>query len=91
MKSKPKTEDELLIDTYHDLKVLGQTPGGKVLVNAYTSDIVSTLSILASQYKTLTHIEMISMCAGLSEKLSVVQTITRAAEAERELIEQLHT
>ena len=91
MESNPKTEEDVLLDTYHDLKVLGQTPGGKVLVNNYTRDIVSAVSILAHQYKKLSHIEMIAICAGLNEKLSVVQLITRAEQAERELTEQLHT
>ena len=91
MENNPKTEEEVLLDTYHDLKVLGQTPGGKVLVDAYTRDIVSAVNQLAHQYRSLTHVEMIAICAGMNEKLSVVHTITRAEEAERELTEQLHT
>ena len=88
---EPQTEEEILIDTYHDLKVLGQTPGGKILVTAYTRDVVSALSILANQYRTLTHIEVMAICAGMNEKLNVIHTITRAEQAERELTEQLHT
>jgi len=91
MSNKPKTEEEELLVTFHDLKVLGQTPGGQILVDAYTKDIISSLNQLAYQYKTLTHMEMIAVCAGLQEKMNVVRTITRAEEAERELIEQLHT
>jgi len=91
MESNPKTEEEVLLDTYHDLKVLGQTPGGKVLVEVYTKDIISSLNQLAYQYKTLSHIEMIAVCAGLQERMNVVRTITRAEQAERELTEQLHT
>jgi len=91
MESQPKKEEEVLLDTYHDLKVLGQTPGGKILVEGYTKDIISSLNQLAYQYKTLTHIEMIAVCAGLQERMNVVRTITRAEQAERELTEQLHT
>ena len=91
MENNPQTEDEVLLDTYHDLKVLGQTPGGKVLVNAYTKDILSAVYQLSHQYRTLTHMEMIAICAGMNEKMAVVQTICRAEEAERELTEQLHT
>ena len=87
----PKTEEEELLDKYHDLRVLGQSRGGKILVAGHIQDIISSLSILAAQYKSLTHIEMIAICAGLNEKLNAVRAITRAEEAEKELTEQLHT
>lgn len=66
------------LDTYHALKTLANSDGGKVLVDGLLKDIVGTIGVLENSYRTLSHIELIGHCAALSEKLSLMRILTRA-------------
>jgi len=91
MNQKPKTEDEKALDKYHDLKALADTPGGRLLVEAFIADVVSKVDVLVSQYSTLSHIEMIALCASIKEKLDVARALTRAEDNLKELSDALQT
>lgn len=57
--------------------------GGKVLIDAYLVDIMTTMRTLANGYKRFTHPELIAHCASLENKLDVVKTLSLAPENER--------
>ena len=86
-----KTEEEITLDKYHDLKALADIPGGKILVEALLSDSVSKVETLMSQYQSLSHIEMIALCASIKEKMDVVRALTRAESNLKELSDALQT
>jgi hypothetical protein len=86
-----KTEEEITLDKYHDLKALADIPGGKILVEALLSDSVSKVDTLMSQYQSLSHIEMIALCASIKEKMDVVRALTRAESNLKELSDALQT
>jgi len=66
------------LDLYNALKTVACSDGGKILIDTLLKDISNTIGILENQYKTLSHIELIGYCASLSEKLSLIRTLTRA-------------
>jgi hypothetical protein len=91
MNQKPKTEEEVALDKYHDLKALADIPGGKILVEALLTDSVSKVDTLMSQYQSLSHIEMIALCASIKEKMDIVRALTRAESNLKELSDALQT
>lgn len=77
---KEKTTSDELEDAVA-LKVLYDSEGGKVLVDAFVDDIINRINILSMQYKDLSHMELVSHCAAIGEKLHVVRALVRADEA----------
>lgn len=71
-------EEQEDIDTFNALKTLAQSDGGKILIETLTTDIVSVIGTLETQYKILSHTELIGYCASLSERLALLRTLTRA-------------
>ncbi len=91
MSQENKTEEEVALDRYHDLKALADTPGGRVLVDALLSDVVAKTDVLMSQHQSLSHIEMIALCASMKEKMDIVRVLTRAKSNLKELSDALQT
>lgn len=79
------TED---IKKYQSLEAVGKSEGGKILLSDMKSDIIATVDQLAVGYKELTHIELISLCAGLSEKLTMIRTL-KNAKARKEMVMEI--
>jgi hypothetical protein len=74
----PDQQDD--VDVYTALKTVASSDGGKILIANLLKDVVGSVGVLENQYKTLTHIELIAQCAALSEKLSLLRTLTRASK-----------
>lgn len=89
MSKENRTEEEVALDKYHDLKALADHPGGKVLVEGLLSDVVRKVDILSGGYATMPHIEMIAHLASLNEKLTILRALTRAKDNHKELSEAL--
>jgi hypothetical protein len=68
------------LDVYSALKTVANSDGGEILIKKLLTDVVNTIGTLENQYKTLSHIEMIAYCASLSEKLSLLRTLTHASK-----------
>lgn len=65
------------------ISAIAQQDGGRVIIKSLTEDCVSAIDTLANGYARLTHVEMVAVCAGLSEKLDMLRTFTRS-EANKE-------
>jgi len=72
------TDDEKELKKYSSLSALQDSEGGKIIIQALEKDIVSAIDSLCSKYKDGTHIELISLCSKLSERLFIMKTITRS-------------
>lgn len=77
------------------LDAVQHSEGGKLLVKSCLQDIVSSVDTLAIGYSSLTHIELISNCAKLKERLALYKALTNAKknkkiteEALREALEE---
>lgn len=70
------TED---LEKATSLEALSNSDGGKVLLDALTTDIVSAVEKLTN-YKDKSQTDFIVICADLSNKLTIVRSITRAKD-----------
>lgn len=68
--------DEL--DAASALEAVSASTGGKLLSSALVSDVVDLIDALGSKYRTLTHLEFISLCADMKTKLDLMRSLSRA-------------
>lgn len=68
------------------LNVLGQSEGGKELINALADDIVGAVSIISSQSVLLSHTEFIALACRIKERLEVIRMLNKA-ETDKEFLE----
>ena len=78
---------EMIADSsrLHDLKVVLDQKGGKMIVSALLSDVVSNIDRISSGYKDMSHSELQGFCASLEVNLSIVRSLYRAKQSEKEL------
>lgn len=83
------------VDRFHDIKAIVDMPGGRQLIDGLTKDVVSTVNTLSTQFKTLSHTELIALCAFLNARLTLMRVLTRASvnfkDANALLEEELQT
>ena len=79
-------KNELLKDikTYKDIKVLSTSDGGKVILAALVTDIISAMTAMG-HYKDLSHIELVALASKLTHCLSIYKVFTGAETSERAL------
>lgn len=82
-----KKEIRTDLDKYKSLEALQHSDGGKILIESCLGDILITVETLASQFKDLSHIEMITQCARLNERLAVYKVL-KNAEKNKRIVEQ---
>lgn len=63
-----------------EIEAVANTKGGKKLIKNLETDIANAINSIAGGYKTLSHIELIAICATLSERLEILQTFFRASK-----------
>ena len=73
----------------HDLKVLFESDGGKLLVSALLQDIINAVDKIAGSYQTATHQELMSYAATLSTNLNLIRSLGRASENEAAIEEMI--
>lgn len=88
MKSKIEevTED---LKKIKDLTILNDTPGGKQLTSALTTDIISSIDQIIDGRSTLTLQEFIAIACDIKARLDVVRSIKRSKKNEQFLEELL--
>lgn len=84
-----KEEIKKDIQKFSAIEAVSRTKGGQILLKSLQKDIVSTIDELSGKYKTTSHLEMIALCAKLSEKLILLRVLNKAKKlkklAEQEL------
>ena len=87
-----QTDKELYIeslqeqtDQLHDLKALGDTPGGKVLIDLYMKDAVGVVYQLANKHKDMNELELKARCIELNTFLYAAKMLINAEDAEKEV------
>jgi hypothetical protein len=84
--------EEKIASLYEDLKLVGpihalsQNEGGKLLVKTLLDNIVSNVTRLSTEHGTLSHIEMISICADIKSARDVVRALS-IAETNKKFLE----
>lgn len=70
------------VDKYHDLAVMAESAGGKIVRANLVKDIISSVDFIANKFKKLSHIELITECAELKSSLDLLRVMTRAKKNE---------
>jgi hypothetical protein len=81
---------ELLEDIakYKDLKILAASEGGKLLISALRTDIISAVESL-SQYRDLEYKDFVTISSKLHVLLNVYKSLTQAQSNEKVLLDIL--
>ena len=77
------------IQKYSSIDAISNSQGGKIVVTSLRKDVVSTIDELISKYKTLSHTEMIALCATLHARLSLLRVLTRAKKLKKYAMEEM--
>jgi hypothetical protein len=77
------------IQKFSAIDAVSNTAGGKIIVKSLQKDIVSSIDELSSKYKTSSHLEMIALCARLSERLTMLRVLTKAKKLKKLAQEEL--
>lgn len=75
------------LEKYSALSALKNSEGGKILIEALENDCRSVIDELRIKCRELSHIEMISLCLKLNEKLNILRTLNNA-EKNRDLVKE---
>lgn len=63
------------ITDFKNLDAVKHSEGGKIIIKKSLESIIVTIDTLASNYSTLSHPELIALCARLSERLAVYRLL----------------
>jgi hypothetical protein len=63
------------IAQFNALDAVKHSEGGKFIIKKSLESIVATMELLASSYTTLSHAELVTLCARLSERLAVYRLL----------------
>jgi hypothetical protein len=77
------------IGKYGALEAIAKMQGGKELIQNLGSDVVSAVENICNKYKEVSHIELISLIARLSERLNLLRTLTRSTKNKKLAREEL--
>lgn len=75
---KKEIKDDLAKATA--LEAVQHSEGGKILIASCLQDIVTSIDTLAVGYTSLSHIELISHCARLKERLALYRALKNASK-----------
>ena len=85
MSNKKEIREDL--SQYKALDAVKHSEGGKIIIKQSLASIIATMDALASNYSTLSHAELMSLCARLSERL-VTYRILNNTEANIKFAEE---
>jgi hypothetical protein len=74
------TEVQDDIKLFASIEALGNLEGGKKLIDTLEKDVVSSVDTLVSTYKTAQDIEIRTVIAELSSKLSLLRVLNRSGK-----------
>lgn len=74
------TEVQDDIKLFASIEALGNLEGGKKLIDTLEKDVVSSVDTLVSMYKTAQDIEIRTVIAELSSKLSLLRVLNRSGK-----------
>ena len=79
------TKDEVKTDIqkFSAIDAISNTIGGKIIITSLQKDVVFSIDELISKYKTISHIEMIALCARLSERITLLRVLNKAKKLKK--------
>lgn len=86
----PKEEIQKDIQKHSAIESMSKTEGGRLVISSLEKDILNTINIINSSFKTITHSELISLCAKMSEKTLLYKLMIGAEKKKNIALEDLH-
>ena len=77
------------IGNFSALEALKNSEGGQILIKALKKDILSTIDSISNGYKDSNYETIVSLCAKLSERISMLKTILRSTKNKKLALEEL--
>lgn len=77
------------VKMYADLEAVKNSNGGKRILKGLGADIVVAIDKLCQSYQTASHVEILSIIAGLNNRLELFRTINRSSKNKRLAKEEL--
>lgn len=77
------------IENYSSLEALKNSEGGQLLIGSLQKDILSCIDVISLKYKDSSHIELVAICAKLSEKIALFRTISRSSKNKKLALDEL--
>lgn len=77
------------IRKHNALQALPNLEGGKILVETLKKDITDVINEICLKHKTATHIELVTICVKLNERLNILKMITGAKKRKKAAQEEL--
>jgi len=72
-------------DFYHNLKALGDTEGGKILIDGLVQDSINVMRRLSGSYETESELMLRAQCAKLQTNLAMLGTLNNAKTNEEDI------
>lgn len=88
-KATPKKEMKDDLRNANALEALARSEGGAILLDGLLSDIVSSVETIVGTFGEATHVQLISSCARLKEKLDLYRAIMVSAK-NRDIIQKAY-
>lgn len=77
------------IKKYKAVEAVANSDGGKIIEKDIKDDLISVIDQISVKYGELSHIELIALCAGLNEKLTMLRIFKNAKTNRKMAIEAL--
>lgn len=96
MTKENKDQTDLIrndIGTYASIESVANSNGGTLIIKGLKKDVIGSIDVLISSFKTAPDIELRAACASLRERITLLRAFTRASKqkkyAQKELDELL--
>jgi hypothetical protein len=83
---KDKQEEKKI---FMALEALSVSEGGQILIQNFKRDILANIETISLRYSTLSHIELISLCAKLKIQIDTLRSLTRAKKNKEFITEEI--
>ena len=77
------------IAKHASIEAVANTKGGKIIIASLQKDITTCISELSRGYRTMPHMELVAICARLSEQLSMLRVLNKAKKLKNIAKEEL--
>jgi len=77
------------IKKYSAIDAISNSEGGKIVISSLQKDVVSVIDEMISKYKVASHTELISLCATLSARLTLLRVLNRSKKLKKVALEEL--
>jgi hypothetical protein len=84
-----QNEIKEVIAKHSAIESVANSKGGKIIIASLQKDITTCISDLSRGYRTMPHMELVAICARLSEQLAMLRVLNKAKKLKNLAKEEL--